>query len=147
MKIKEHPNILTRNENGKAVVNGDAIHSSNIKSLFKSIISNQQNLNQMGIDEFLRSLRSLGVKKDDISSESLKIKYSNVAPYSTHQRHSTPIKYEDEEEDDDEEEVQPPSHKHRVQKDKKTSSFSLPQRGKGYIHKPPGRKPNILYVY
>ena len=83
------------------------------------MVSNQQNLNQVGIDEFLRALRCLGVKKDDISSEPLKIKYSNVPLYSTHQSHSTPTKYEDEEKDDDEEEVQPPSHKHRVQKDKK----------------------------
>ena len=70
-----------------------------------------------------------------------------MGPDSTHQRHSTPTKYADEEEDDDEEEVQPPSHKHRVQNDKKTLSSSLPKKGKGYIHKPPGRKPNILYVY
>ena len=110
------------------------------------MVSNQQNLNQVGIDEFLRALRSLGVKKDDICGEPLNINYSNVAPNSTHQRYSTPTKYEDEEEDDDEEEVQQPSHKHRVQKDKKTSSSSLTQKGKGYIHKPFGRKPNILYV-
>ena len=84
------------------------------------MVSNQQNLKQVGIDKFLRALRSLGVKKDDKIGEPLKIKYSNVAPYSTHQRHSTPTKYEDEEKDDDEEEVHPPSHKHRVQKDKKT---------------------------
>ena len=101
----------------------------------------------MGIDKFLRALRSLGVKKYDISVDPLKIKYSNVAPYSTHQRHSTPTKYEDEEEDDDEEDVRSPNHKHRVIKDKKTSSSSLPQKGKGNVHKPPGCKPNILYVY
>ena len=95
-------------------------------------------MNQVCIDEFFRALRSLGVKKDDISCESYKIKYSIVAPYSTHQRHSTPTKYEDEGEDD-EEEIQPPSHKHRVHKDKKTSSSSLPQKVKGYVHKPPGR--------
>ena len=111
------------------------------------MMSNQLNFNQEGIDEFLRAIQSLGVKKDDISGEPLETKYSNVAIYCTYQRHLTPTKYEDEEEDDDEEEVQPPSHKHRVQKDKKTSSSSLPQKGKGYIHKPPGRKPNILYVY
>ena len=70
-----------------------------------------------------------------------------MAPYSTHQRHSTPTKYEDEEEDDNEEEVRPPSHKHRVNKEKKTSSSSLPQGKKGYVHKPPRRKPNILSVY
>ena len=64
------------------------------------MVSNQQNLNQVGINEFLRALRSFGVKKDDISGEPLKIKYRNMAPYSTHQRHSKPIKYEDEEEDD-----------------------------------------------
>ena len=65
------------------------------------MVSNQQNLNQVCINEFLRALRSFGVKKNDISGEPLKIKYSNVAPYSTNKRHSTPTKYEDEEEDDD----------------------------------------------
>ena len=58
-------------------------------------------MNQVGIDEFFRALRSLGVKKDDISGEPIKIKYSNVALYSTHQRHLTPTRNEDEEEDDD----------------------------------------------
>ena len=82
--IMEHPNILTRNNNGEAVVYGDAIPGSNCKSLFKSMLSNQHNLNKVGTDEFLRALRSLGVQKDDISAEPLKIKYSNVAPYSTH---------------------------------------------------------------
>ena len=72
---------MTRNENGEAVIYGEAIPSSNFKSLFKSIRSSQQNLNQVGIDEFLRELRSLGVKKDEISGKPLKIKYKNVAPY------------------------------------------------------------------
>ena len=126
---------------------GMRFFGSNFKLLFKSILSIQQNLNQVGIDEFLRALRSLGVKTDDVSGEPLKIKYSNVAPNSTHQRHSTPIRNKDEEEDDDGEDVRPPSHKHRVNKDKKTTSSSLPQKGKGYVHTPPGRKPNILYVY
>ena len=61
----EHPNILTNNENVEAVVYGDAIPGSYFKSLFKSMVSNHQNLNQVGIDEFLRALQSLGVKKDD----------------------------------------------------------------------------------
>ena len=39
-KITEQPDILTRNENGEAVVYGDAIPGSNFKSLFKSIVSN-----------------------------------------------------------------------------------------------------------
>ena len=111
------------------------------------MVSNHQNFNQVGIDEFLRALRSLGVKKDDISGEPLKMKYSSVAPYSTHQRHSTPTKYEDAEEDDNKEEIRPQSHKHQVNKDKKTSSSSMPQGGTNYVHKPPGRKFNILYVY
>ena len=42
--------------------------------------------------------------------------------------------------------VRQQSHKHRVNKDKKTLSSNLPQKGKGYVHKPPWRKPNILYV-
>ena len=124
-KIIEHPNILTRNDNGEAVVYGDAIPGSNFKSLFISMLSNKQNLNQVDIDEFLRALRSLGVKKDDISGEPLKIKYSNVATNSTHQRHSTPTKYEAEKEDDEEEEVRPRSHKHRGHKDKKIIIFKL----------------------
>ena len=104
------------------------------------MVSNQQNLNQVGIDEFLCALRSLGVKKDDISGEPRKIKFSNVALYSTYQRHSTPTRYEDEVEDDnDDEDVRPPIHKHRVNKDRKTSSSSLPQKGKSHVHKPPGR--------
>ena len=86
-KITEHADTLTRNENGEAVIYGNAIPGSYFKSLFKSMVSNQQNLNQVGIDEFFRALLSRGVKKDDISDEPLKINYSNVAPYSTHQRH------------------------------------------------------------
>ena len=77
-KITGHSNIFTRNKYKEAVVYGDAIPGSNFKSLFKSMVSNQQNLNQVGIDEFLRAIRSLGVKKDDISGELLKIKYSRV---------------------------------------------------------------------
>ena len=87
------------------------------------MVSNQQNLNQVGIDKFLRALQSLGVKKDDISGEPLKIKYSTLAPYSTYQRHSTSTTYKDEEENNYEEEVRPPSQKQRVHKDKKTSLF------------------------
>ena len=146
-KITEHADILTRNENGEAVIYGNAISGSNFKSLFKSMVKNQHNLNHVGINEFFRTLRNFGFKKNYISGEPLKIKYSNVAPYSTHQRNSTPTKYDDEEEDDDEEHVLPPSHKYRVNKDKTTSSSRLPQKGKGYVYKPPGRKPNILYVY
>ena len=60
-KITEHADILTRNQNGEAVVYGNAILGSNRKSLFESIVSNKQNLNQVGIDEFLCASRSLGV--------------------------------------------------------------------------------------
>ena len=49
-KITEPPGILTRNENGEAAVNGETIQGNNYKSLFKSMVSNQQNLNQVGID-------------------------------------------------------------------------------------------------
>ena len=93
------------------------------------MVSNQQNLNQVGIDEFLRALKSIGVKINDISGELYKIKYSNVAPYSTHKRYSTPTKYEDEEEDDDEKEVCHPSHKHQIHIDNKTLSSCLAQGG------------------
>ena len=48
------------------------------------MVSNQVNLNQVGIDEFYRALRNRGVKKEEISDDPLKIKYINVASYSTH---------------------------------------------------------------
>ena len=111
------------------------------------MVIHKTNMNQVSNDEFLRALRSLGVKKDDISSEPFKIKYSNVAPFSTHQRHSTPTTYNDEEDDNNEIKVRPPSHKHQVYKKKRTLCSSLPHGGKGYVHKPHGRKRNISYVY
>ena len=97
----------------------------------------------MGIDKFLCAIRSLGVKKDDISGEPLKIKYSNVAPYSTHQRHSTPTKYEDDEEDDNKEEVRPPSHKHRVNKDNKHHLQAWHREGKAIFTSHPGE--NLIF--
>ena len=72
-KITEQPDILTRNKNGEAVVYGDANPGSNFKSLFKSMVSNQQDLHQVKIDDFLRLLQSLVLKKDEISGEPLKI--------------------------------------------------------------------------
>ena len=59
----EHVDILTRNKNGEAVIYLNGIPGSNFKSLFKSMVSYQQNLNQVNIDEFLRALHSLGVEK------------------------------------------------------------------------------------
>ena len=113
---------------------GDAIPGSNFKSLFKSMVSNQQDLHQVCIDDFLRGLRSLGVKKDEISGEPLNIKYKTVAPYGAMQRHSTPVEYEHDkmdEEDIEKEEVRLPSPKQPSQNAKKRS---LLQEGKGFIH-------------
>ena len=89
-RITEHPDIFTKNENGKIVVYGNLIDGSNFKLRCKSMVSNHKNLDQVSIYEFLLALRSLGVTTDDIGYEKLNIKYSNVAPYSTHKRHSTP---------------------------------------------------------
>ena len=43
--ITKHADFLTDNKNGKDVIYKNAIRGSNFKSLFKSIMSNQQNLN------------------------------------------------------------------------------------------------------
>ena len=98
------------------------------------MMSNQQNLNQVGIDKFLREFQSLGFKNNDKSGEPLKIKYCNVTLNSKHKRNSTPIKYENEKNDD--KDVHRPSHKHRVNKEKITSFLSLPQKWKGYVNRP-----------
>ena len=54
-----------------------------------------------------------------MSGEPINIKYYNVELYSTYQRHSTLTMYQDVEENN-EYEVRPPSHKHRVHKEKNT---------------------------
>ena len=70
-KITELPDILIWNENGEAVVYGDAIPGSNFKSLYKSMVSNQPDLHQVGIDDFCRAQQSLGVQNNEISGEPL----------------------------------------------------------------------------
>ena len=61
------------------------------KSRFKSMVSNQQDLQHVGVDEFFGALQSIGVYKYQISGELLKIKYKNVALYSAVKRHSTAV--------------------------------------------------------
>ena len=90
----------------------DTIPGSNFKSLFKSMVSYKQNYNQVDINEFFRTLRCLNVTKNEISSDPLKIKYSNVLLYRIHQRHLTSIKYKNENEDDNEKKVRPLSLNH-----------------------------------
>ena len=68
----------------EAVIYGEAIPGSDFKSLFTSMVSRRQNLRQISIDEFLRALRSLGIRKDDLSGETLKYKYTKDAPYKVH---------------------------------------------------------------
>ena len=72
------------------MVYAEAIPDSNFKSLFTSIISNRQDLRQVGIDEFFRAIRSLGIKKDDLSGETFKYKYTKDAPCKVHY-HSTNV--------------------------------------------------------
>ena len=58
------------------------------------MVRKPQDLHQLGIDDFYPALQSLGIKKDEISDEPLKLKYKYVEPYGAVQRHSTPVKYE-----------------------------------------------------
>ena len=60
------------------------------------MVSNQQNLHQVGIDDSLRSLQSLNVNKNEISGEPLKIKYNNCALYGVVKLDDTLLKYEHE---------------------------------------------------
>ena len=48
------------------------------------MVSRRQDLRQVGIDEFLRALRSLGIKKNDLSGDTLKYKYTKDGPYKVH---------------------------------------------------------------
>ena len=52
------------------------------------MVSRRQNLNQVGIDDFLCALRSLGITTDNLSGETLKYKYTKDAPNKSY-HHST----------------------------------------------------------
>lgn len=62
-KITVNKYIFHRNEAEEAGVYGEAIAGSNFKSLFTLMLSRRQILRHVYIDEFLRALRSLGIKK------------------------------------------------------------------------------------
>ena len=62
-RITENKGILDQNKAGEAVVYGEAIPRSNFKSLFTLMVSRRQDLRQVGVDKFLRALRSFGIKK------------------------------------------------------------------------------------
>ena len=62
-RITKNSDILTKNKNVKAVIYGDAIPGSNFESLFNSMVSNQQNWNFVGVDEFSAHLKvSVSIK-------------------------------------------------------------------------------------
>ena len=52
------------------------------------MVSRRQDLRQVGIKKFLCALRSFGIKKDDLSGEMLKYKYTKNELYKAH-HHST----------------------------------------------------------
>ena len=58
----EHADIFTSNNKGKVVVKQNSIPNSNFKLVFKSMVSDQQNLNWMGINEFFNALKRLSFK-------------------------------------------------------------------------------------
>ena len=89
------------------------------------MVIRRQDLRQVNLDEFLRAVRSLDIKNDDLSGETLKYKYTKDAPYKVHHN----------------------SLHVSQQKKLSSSAQSSSQGGKGYVYKPPGRHPNILYMY
>ena len=121
-RITENKDILDRNEAGEALVYGEPIPVSNFKSLFTSMVSRRQDFLQVSIDEFHRTQRSFCIKKDDLSCKTLKYKYITDALYKVHHHSSHAPK----------------------KKESSSSANSLFQGGKGHVHKPPGRYPNIL---
>lgn len=86
------------------------------------MVSRQQNLNLICIDEFLRALRSFGINTDNLSGKTFKLEYTKNALYKTHH------------------------HAANVVKEKKMLSSSS-QGGNSYGQIPPRRHHNILYVY
>ena len=62
-KITEHADILTRNENGEAVIYWNAIPGSYFKSVFISMVSNQKNLTKLGLTNYFAHYEALVSRK------------------------------------------------------------------------------------
>lgn len=145
MKITHHPDILTRNNAGEIVVQGKAEPGTDFDTLFKSMVAPNPNLNQPGIDQFLDALKRIGVGYNELSSKALQQKYAPAPPSGSSKSQLAALKNE-------------PSSIAKLEapvKSTKTKISSAVKRkteadqdGKGVkMSRPPGSRPNILYLY
>ena len=153
VKILDNTDVLKRNAQGELVVNGVAEPNSNFNSLFSSMVGRVRNLEQPGIDKFLGALRQIGVKSNELSGQPLQRMYSHTSvPVRASvrvprpKRHQPDYVYEDLHDSDVEPEFVPGgSNISTTTKSKLKGKKSQQQSGFGL--KPPGQRPNILYVY
>ena len=68
--------MLKRNDQGKLVLNGVAKPNTDFNALFSSMVGRVHDLKQPGIDKFLGALRQIGVRSNELSSQSLQRMYS-----------------------------------------------------------------------
>ena len=114
------------------------------------MVGRVRNLEQPGIDKFLGALRQIGVKSNKLSGQPLQRMYSHTSVSvraserePRPKRHQPDYVYEDTHDSDIEPEFVPGDSKistksRRKGKKSQQSGFGL---------KPPGQRPNILYVY
>ena len=161
IKILDNPDVIKRNGQGELVINGVADPNTDFNALFSSMVGRVHDLKQPGIDKFLGALRQIGVKRNELSGQSLQRMYSSTPAHvrvterpPRPKKHQPEFCYEDPGESDIELEYAY-SHLHHIKatppkfkkKDKKSSKQ---QTGFGLRHNsivPPGQKPKILFVY
>jgi len=125
-KILAHPKVLTRNEQGELVLNGEPQPGTSFDKLFTSMVSQARDLNQTGMKRFLGALRQIGVRADELSGKNLRSLYLEPV---TNTKSTRKRLHELRQ-----------SEAHAVAP---TSKAGSSQEGNG----PPGRRPNVLYVY
>jgi hypothetical protein len=152
LKITQHSDILTRNAAGEIVVHGKAEPGTNFDTLFKTMVTQKPNLNQHGIDKFLEALRSMGVRYNELSSKAVQAKYAPPPPSGSSKYQLATLK------------ALPssiakvePSVKYSTTKTssssssggkRKTEAVKDEQGGNGLkMYRPPGKRPNIIYLY
>jgi len=169
-KMVAHRDYIAPSEQGELVINGEVIVGSDFNRLFKSMVGTQRDLTQPGMKRFLRALRRIGVTPLDLTGEDLKSMFNGLSA----SKKSVPQRlYEARREDVSgatlTTSTKRPKSKPATAADEQffdarsprpavaaASSSSISkskiqqqqqhQKGNG-APRPPGKRPNILYVY
>lgn len=157
-KITNRPEIMTSNENGELVYNGQAIANSNFEELFTSLFKSKSNVNHIGMAQFFSGLRQLDISPNEFSSaNAIKAYHARPnttgplnnyelaiqKPIATPKRKNKKKAHHHKDKDTPGDEFAP-THELRRTPPPSPKMLLRKQKGLGF---PPGNRPRILYVY